>query len=190
MSDSIQTFILPAEGFCSREAASSFSQLEDQSKRLLESVRGITSEELEWQPAPGMNTIGMLMAHFAIAEVLWTEKVLLGKKEVDTKAVIGLALHDDGIPLAPDGKPPALLKGKSLAEYEATLAKARAYYREAVSKLSDEDAGRQVTFTRFTGASCTVNIRWVMYHVLEHFAGHFGQVLLLRHLYRATVSSK
>ena len=27
-------------------------------------------------------------------------------------------------------------------------------------------------------------IRWYLYHILEHFSGHYGQILLLRHLYK------
>jgi hypothetical protein len=27
-------------------------------------------------------------------------------------------------------------------------------------------------------------MRWVLYHMLEHFSGHYGQILLLRHQYR------
>jgi len=28
------------------------------------------------------------------------------------------------------------------------------------------------------------SVRWILYHVLEHQAGHYGQILLLRHQYR------
>jgi hypothetical protein len=29
------------------------------------------------------------------------------------------------------------------------------------------------------------NVGWALYHAIEHFAGHYGQVNLLRHQYRA-----
>jgi hypothetical protein len=29
-----------------------------------------------------------------------------------------------------------------------------------------------------------VGRRWILYHLLEHQAGHYGQILLLRHWYR------
>jgi hypothetical protein len=29
-----------------------------------------------------------------------------------------------------------------------------------------------------------VSRRWILYHLLEHQAGHYGQILLLRHQYR------
>ena len=35
------------------------------------------------------------------------------------------------------------------------------------------------------GEPCEVEVRWVIYHMLEHFAGHFGQILLLQHARQA-----
>jgi len=180
----MQQFIQLAHGFRSREAASFFAQMEDQSQRLREAVEGITLRELEWQAAPGMNTIGMLLAHLAVAEVLWAQVALLDMAEADTKPVLGIARADDGMPIAADGKHPAVLEGRTLAEYEVFLARARLCYRDAALKLTDADMDREVSVSR-PGGKRTFNIRWAMYHVLEHFAGHFGQVLLLRHLYRA-----
>jgi uncharacterized damage-inducible protein DinB len=158
--------------------------MEDQRSRLLDAVKGISSRELEWQAAPGMNSIGMLLAHLAIGEALWTQRALLGLTEADLKPAIGLSREDDGIPLAVDGRPPGGLDDKTLADYEGHLSRARACLREAATPLTDADMDRGIALTR-RGATYTMNIRWVLYHLLEHFAGHFGQILLLRHLYRA-----
>jgi len=73
MADTVQSFLRPAEGFRSREAASFYTQLEDQARILHESIQGMTPQELEWQPERGMNTIGMLLAHNAIVDVFWTQ---------------------------------------------------------------------------------------------------------------------
>ena len=73
MADAIRLFLHAAAGFSALEAAMFLPQLDDQSRRLLEGIRGITPEELEWQPAPGTNSIGMLLAHLAIVEVVWTQ---------------------------------------------------------------------------------------------------------------------
>jgi uncharacterized damage-inducible protein DinB len=189
MADVLQSFIRPAEGFRSREVASFYSQLQDQSRVLGLSVEGITPEELEWQPEPGMNTIGMLLAHNAVAEVQWTQVALLGWTEPDSKPAIGIAIDDDGLPVAPDGRPPANLKGKPLAYYEDLLAKARAYFKDAAVKLTDADLDKEITRSRHDGSRRVLNLRWALYHKLEHFAGHRGQIQLLRHMYRATVGS-
>ncbi len=39
--------------------------------------------------------------------------------------------------------------------------------------------------TRPNGEPCEVGVCWVIYHMLEHFAGHFGQILLLQHARQA-----
>ena len=184
-----QTNLLPrtATGYRSGEAGSFLLQMDDQSRRLFEAVRDLTPEELEWQPAPGMNTIGMLLAHLAIAEVFWTQAGVLAMSKFDVQPVLGLGEDDDGMPLEPDGPAPANLRGKRLPYFEDLLARARTYLKEAAEPLTDADLEREITRTRPDGSRRVVNVRWVLYHLLEHYSGHFGQVLLLRHLYRATV---
>jgi hypothetical protein len=131
----------------------------------------------------------MLLAHNAIVDVFWTQLAILGLKETDSKPVIGISMDDDGMPLAPDAEGPANLKGKPLAFYEDVLAKGRAYVKEAWSKVSDADMDKEITRERPDGSKRILSVRWAMYHIIEHYAGHRGQVQLLRHLYRATVGS-
>lgn len=189
MTKIIHSVICPAAGFLSVEAATFFAQMEDQSKRLFDAIRGITPEELEWQPAPGMNSIGMLLAHMAACEVGWAQRALERVEMVDIDAFLvalaALGQEDDGIPLPPDGKPPAYLRGKDLTYYEDRLARARAYWCEAAAKITDADMDPEITQAGYGGSQRIFNVRWAMYHVLVHFPGHVGQILLLRHLYRA-----
>ncbi|HYQ96134.1 MAG TPA: DinB family protein [Candidatus Eisenbacteria bacterium] len=189
MADVVQSLLRPAEGFRSREAASFYAQLEDQARILRESVQGMTPRELEWQPERGMNTIGMLLAHNAIVDVFWTQLAILGIKDTDSLPAIGISMDDDGMPLAPDAEGPANLKGKPLAFYEDLLARGRAFVREAWAKVSDADMDKQITRERPDGSRRLLSVRWAMYHILEHYAGHRGQVQLLRHLYAATVGA-
>ena len=189
MSEVVQSFLRPAEGFRSREAASFYAQLEDQARILRESLQGITPQELEWQPERGMNTIGMLLAHNAIVDVFWTQLAILGIKETDSLPAIGISMDDDGMPLAQDAEGPANLKGKPLAFYEDLLTRGRAYVKDAWSKVSDADMDKQTTRERPDGSRRIFTVRWAMYHILEHYAGHRGQVQLLRHLHRATVGA-
>ena len=189
MADVVQSLLRPAEGFRSREAASFYAQLEDQARILRESVQGMTPQELEWQPERGMNTIGMLLAHNAIVDVFWTQLAILGITDTDSLPAIGISMDDDGMPLAPDAEGPANLKGKPLAFYEDLLARGRAFVKDAWSKVSDADMDKQITRERPDGSKRILSVRWAMYHILEHYAGHRGQIQLLRHLYRATVGA-
>src|SRR5262245_21225117 len=63
--------VIPS-GYASQEVASFIAQLDDLLERQHDQTRKLTPVDLEWQPAPGMNTIGMLMAHQAVIEVAWT----------------------------------------------------------------------------------------------------------------------
>jgi uncharacterized damage-inducible protein DinB len=185
MSTVIRSILEPAPGYASREIASFLAQMDDQTKRLTDATRDLTPEELEWQPRPGTNTIGMLLAHMAIVEVFWTALVVKREENYRSEASLGIGMDDDGMPIPEDGLPPATLAGKDLPFYDDLLARGRAYVKEASKELPDSELEREIPRTRADGTRRLINVRWFYYHLLEHFAGHYGQILLLRHLYRA-----
>jgi len=172
-------------GYKSKEVGSFLAQMDDQTRRLTENTRDITPEELEWQPKPGMNTIGMLLAHNAIVEVFWTLIVVKRDEKPMAEPILGINMDDDGMPVPEEGTPPAGLAGKNIAFYDELLRKARAFLKDASKDVPDSDLEREITRTRPDGTQRVINVRWYFYHLLEHFAGHYGQVLLLRHLYKA-----
>lgn len=172
-------------GYRSKEVASFIAQMDDQSRRLAEDTRNITPEELQWQPKPGMNTIGMLLAHNAIVEVWWTFLVLKREDNPVGEPTLGISFDDDGMPIPEEGTPPAKLNGKNIAFYDGLLSKARVFLKESAKSVSDSDLEGEVTRNRPDGTQRIVTVRWYFYHILEHFSGHYGQVLLLRHLYKA-----
>ena len=175
---------IPSE-YRSKEVGSFLAQLDDQTRRLTEDTRDITPEELEWQPKPGMNTIGMLLAHSAIVEVFWTLIILKREEKPMSEPILGINMDDDGMPIPEDGEPPAGLAGKNMAFYDELLRKARVFLKDSAKGVPDSDLEREVTRTRPDGTQRIINVRWYFYHILEHFSGHYGQVLLLRHLYKA-----
>ena len=172
-------------GYRSKEVASFITQMDDQSRRLAEATRDITAEELGWQPKPGMNTIGMLLAHNAIVEVFWTAIALKGEEKPVGEPVLGISFDDDGMPIPEDGKPPAALAGKNRAYFDDLLRQAREYLKEAAKNVPDSDLDREIVRNRPDGTQRIINVRWYFYHILEHYSGHHGQILLLRHLHRA-----
>jgi hypothetical protein len=171
---------IPA-GYASQEVASFVAQLDDQLRRQQEQTRTLTPTDLEWQPAPGMNTIGMLMAHQAIVEVGWTGIGIedLQRSEIPFQEILGI--DDSGVPLAPDGAPPVALAGKDLAFFDDLLDRAREHLKRVAAPVRDSDLTIMRPRTRPNGEPREVEVRWVIYHMLEHFAGHFGQILLLQH---------
>lgn len=172
------------DGYRSAAAALFMAQLDDQHALLLGDLRGIGPAELEWQAGPGMNTIGMLLAHLAIVEVFWTQVGPERKIEFETESALGIGMDDDGLPVPPGGAPPATLAEKPFAFFEGLLGTARAYARRAAATLTDDDLARVFRRTRRNGEVQELSVRWVLYHMVEHFSGHYGQILLLRHQYR------
>ena len=177
------------ESFRSPQIGLFVAQLDDQNRRLLEDIKDITPAELEWQSTPGMNTIGMLLAHIAIVEVFWIELGPLAIGSTDSAntelgKILGIDSNDDGMPLTATGLPPQILAGRDLSFYEDLLRKARNFTRECVGSFTDKDLDRTGSLKRKDGSTGTYTVRWVLYHILEHEAAHYGQISLIRHQYR------
>lgn len=158
------------------------AQLDDQLRLLKKDISGLTTRQLEWQPHKGINTIGMLVAHLAIVEIWWINiaaKEMPGEPDGErlTKRTIGILGNDDGMPLKRDGVHPKVLKGYTLKQYLSMLSKARASVHKELRTWKDRDL--QKTFRR---RKFDITNEWTVYHVLEHFSGHYGQILLLKHL--------
>jgi uncharacterized damage-inducible protein DinB len=184
----IERSILEVEpGFRSQDVALFMASLDDQHALLIRDLEGITAAELEWQAKPGQNTIGMLLAHIALVEVFWTQvgPERRSREQWDVEGVLGLDLaNGDGMPAPPDARPPAHLAGKTFDYYRDLLVKARAYANRVAMGIEDGVLSPVFQRTRRNGTVEEINVRWVLYHMLEHFSGHYGQILLLRHQYR------
>src|SRR5262245_16454147 len=185
MPELIQRILVPKPGVASKLAGLFLWQLDDQSRRLGEDTRGATPEELAWQTVPGMNTIGMLLAHIAAVEVGWVRAAVFGNDR-DSGEVRGLTKRQIDMPLAPDGRPPAALAGKTLEYFDGLLARARDFTRASIATLTDADMDRRFRTPASwepRGGEFEGTIGWALYHILEHEAGHYGQINLLRHQY-------
>ncbi len=170
--------------FLSGEVGRAVWPLEEQRRSLLADVRDATPEELAWQPAPGMNTIGMLLVHLALTEAYLGQIGFEGRPQADTRAAIGLAEDADGMPMPEGGRPPRALEGEPLGFFAALLERAREGTLRATRELSAADLYREVTWEWPGAGRRTFNLRWLLSHLLQHEAHVHGQVNLLRHLYR------
>jgi uncharacterized damage-inducible protein DinB len=179
----IRRVLVPVPGTRSPLAGRFLWQLDDQSRRLTEDTRGATADELAWQPAPGVNTIGMLLAHVAAVEVRWTNLGVLERAR-DEGWPLPIAARDIGVPLAAGGAPPAALAGRELPFFDDLLARARTFTKQALAPLGDADLERRFHAAWSAELEVEGNLGWTLYHLLEHEAGHYGQINLLRHLYR------
>ena len=156
------------------------AQLDDQLRDLKETVGGLEVRHLEWQAESGRNTIGMLLAHIAVAEVFWTQIAvagLHGTPEGDDrmKAVIGITRDEDGMPLPHDGRHPETLSGMRVQDYCAMLDDARQATHATLSSWKDWEIDQS-----FDVGEHRVSRAWTVYHVLEHLTAHLGQIRLLK----------
>ncbi len=159
------------------------AQLDDQLKRLKNNTKGLTVKQLEWQKRKGMNTIGMLLAHLALVEVWWINLAPNGISwdEEGKKMMQKItSLQDDGLPLKPNGVHPSYLKGMSHEKYMKAIAKARRSIHREMKTWHDRDLKKKFML----GKKWEFSRTWVLYHVLEHFAQHFGQILMIKHMMR------
>jgi uncharacterized damage-inducible protein DinB len=168
----------------SQAAMAWVAHLDDQTRLLARDLADITPAELRWQAKPGVNTIGMLLAHLAIVEVFWLHVAEQQATEENMRRCLGIGTDDDGMPLAPGGAPPKGLEKRPFKYYLKLLQRARAHTTKHVRRYRDADLARSITRTRRNGQRQRTRLRWILYHMAEHFSGHYGQILLLRHLYR------
>ncbi len=160
------------------------AQLDEQLRKLKEAVAELNTTQLEWQPHPGFNTVGMLLAHLAVVDVFW---IVVAPAEIPLESdgdnlilkTIGIRMDDDGLPLAADGRHPASLSGKSPGDYLDMLDKARRSVHATLKEWKDTELD-----SPYKNRDFSITRSWTLYHVLEHFAAHLGQIQLLKHLMR------
>ncbi len=177
---------LPSQfGNSHRLVAGLATMLQDHHQRVRDLTNGLTTEQLEWQIRAGHNTIGMLLAHIATAEVYWMQIAAeeipyqdIGEKRL--VEILGINMQDDGVPQAADGIHPETLTGWKLEKYYALLEKALTSTLSSLEKWDDVEMLRDFTVP---GRRLLVsNKLWMGYHVLEHLAAHTGQIGLILHL--------
>jgi hypothetical protein len=126
----------------------------------------------------------MLLAHLAVVDVWWITIAPQGlARGPETEAIfhriLGMGMDDDGLPAAAGAGHAATLAGKSLEDYLRLLDTARAASHDVLRRWRDADLR-----STYTLRERPHSYEWTLYHVLEHFAAHYGQILLLKHLMR------
>ena len=182
----LESHIVPEAGFRSHEVAVKVAELAALHVLLREAVAGLTPEQLGRQLAPGRNTLGMLLAHIAVAETHLGQVGLVGDPSGHVQDVLGIREDDDGLPLSADGTPPVALAGRDLVFFLDLLARAAAHTRLAGQDVTDELLGHEIVRPpRPDGTVRVFDRRWVMFHMVEHAAQHLGQIRVLAREVRA-----
>jgi uncharacterized damage-inducible protein DinB len=177
----IESRIVPEPGCRSAEVALKLAEIAEVHGQLVGAVRALAPAQFTWQPSPGRNTVGMLVAHIAVAEVHLGQVGLRGERDGHVADVLGIGVADDGMPLAPDGLPPSALDGRTFAFYDDLLARALAHTRFACAEIEDSMLAQEIVRPpRPDGSYRVFDRRWVLHHMVEHAAQHLGQILVLK----------
>ncbi|MCE9637680.1 MAG: DinB family protein [Planctomycetes bacterium] len=169
-----------------REVARFLAQFADQSRRLEAEIANLDVDALAWTPGPGRNSVGMLLCHIALTEVFWMGVAARGvttpeAAEALSLEIAGMSLNDDGMPAAAGSGPPAALAGWDVARYVALMRHAREFMVGETLRWTDADLGGLATYR-----GRELSREWTLYHLLEHFACHYGQICLVMALRRAS----
>lgn len=190
----IATRLPLAEGCASVQVAVLLAAVRDLHRQLAEIAARLTPAQLEWQPGvreagaagTGRNTLGMLLAHIAVAETHLTQVGFLGDRDGHVEDVIGITVEDEGMPVPPGGGPAPALAGRDAAFFISMLERSLAHLSAAVSKLTDADLATDVVRpVRPDGSQRVFDKRWVLFHAVEHAAQHLGQISSIVHQAKA-----
>lgn len=144
--------------------------LNDNRRRTLETVAGISDHALNWRPDAAANSIGTLLYHIVAIELDWLYVEILERPDYGA-AVASLLPYD----VRDATGRLTTVEGESLAEHLARLSASRQHLLTELRPLSAADFYRVRSFDAYD-----VTPEWVLYHLLEHEAGHRGEIGELR----------
>lgn len=144
--------------------------LNDNRRRTLEVIADISESVLTWRPDEEANSIGTLLYHIVAIELDWLYVEILERPgyEAAVTALLPYPVRDATGRLS-------AVEGESLADHLARLAASRQLLLTELRTLTAADFYRVRRFDPYD-----VTPEWVLYHVLEHEAGHRGEIGELR----------
>ncbi len=125
-------------------------------KELLDGVRNLTQEQLDWSPPNHKNTIGYLLGHIAGCEHWWIEGVARGS----------IDYQGDRFDNARELPEILDLLDEQFRVFSGWLA------RETTDDWDE-------VFYEVKGRDEKVSKRWLVWHVVEHQARHRGQIFMM-----------
>lgn len=140
--------------------------LDDARQRTLAQLADLPPTYLDWTPPAGGNSIGTLLYHLAAIEADWLSAEV--REEVPfAPKLVALFPYDvrDGAGRL------RVVAGLTLAEHLARLATTRAELSRTFRALAPADFRRIRTLPDYD-----VTPEWVLHHLMQHEAGHRGEI--------------
>ena len=147
-------------------------EMEDTRKLLLEQIKDLTQEELDYSPdIDKIETIGTMIFHIVDVENSWMFEAVEGEE-------LDLETWKYAFPLRQQLNP-RQQTGRPLSYYLDLLTKTREKLLKNLEKYTDKDL-EKVYSNRFG----TFTLEWVLYHNSQHESNHIGQINLLKRIYK------
>jgi len=164
---------LPDRGEMEPEVGLFYIMQQELRRRLKAAVAELTPKQLVWVPEKAGNSIGVLLLHIAEAELFWIQYVCAGqeltaeqKEELRTEAFGELS-----------EAPP--LEEHPVQWFVEKLDDTRRFTTAFYTTLTDLALDDLKLYTGDDGGEYEFTVRWILYHILEHEAGHRAQILSL-----------
>ena len=138
--------------------------------RTLDALAGMAERTLEWRPDEDANTIGTLLYHIVAVELDWLYMEILERPDYgpEVTALLPYEMREASGRLTP-------VMGETLQSHLARMATARQLLLDALRPMTAEDFYRVRRLDAYD-----VTPEWVLYHLMEHEAGHRGEIAELR----------
>lgn len=144
--------------------------LTDIRQRTLDVLSGISERTLNWRPDDDANSIGTLLYHIVAIELDWLYVEILERPDYGPE-VVALLPYDIR---EPSGRLKPVY-GENLQNHLARMAAARQLLLEALPPMAAAEFYRARRLDAYD-----VTPEWVLYHLMEHEAGHRGEIAELR----------
>ena len=133
---------------------------------LEQAIEGLENTELNWRPSPSSNTIGILLKHIAVAEVVLVHEVTGGQEK------------------PPDRPDEFEMDHFQIEALREELAHVQATTKQILAELPEEEMTEaRPIFARTLGREVQINVHWALMHAIEHAAQHIGQIFYIRKIY-------
>jgi uncharacterized damage-inducible protein DinB len=134
--------------------------LEELHLEVLNAIKDLPQEALDWSPFPGGNSINVLVTHIAGAEKFWLGDVVAGEST------------------GRDREAEFKVKGVEPDQLRSLLEESLAFGRSVLEKLNLKTLDSTRVPSPRDGK--LVSIGWSLGHILKHTAIHLGHIQIMR----------
>lgn len=144
-------------------------RLEDTRIRTIDSLEGITNEELDWSRSPDSNNISSILYHIAAIEMSWLYTEILRKEF--PKHIDQLFPHD----VRDENGRLSIVRNVTFENNISRLNISRKELLVSFQGMTIKDYRASRNFPDYD-----VTPEWVVHHLIQHEAEHRGQILEIR----------